>query len=174
MLNRMALIFVMLGVMCWGMLGWGQVQPRGSEATFDLVTWNIENFPMQGQATVDSVRMIILALQVDMIAVQEIADTTAFRNLVNSLDEWEGVYSADEYSPGEYQKTGILYRTDQITLMNVGQLFLNEWYAFPRPPLMARVVWQRGTQQFDFHLIVVHLKAGGGAEDLDRRREACQ
>jgi len=150
------------------------VQPRGSEDTFDLVAWNIENFPLRDQATVDSVRMIILALQVDVVTVEEIADTTAFRNLVNALEGWEGVYSSDEYGPGSYQKTGILYRTDQITLSNVGIIFPNQPDPFPRPPLMAHVDFHRGNQHFDFYLIVVHLKAGGGAEDLARRREACQ
>jgi len=163
--------FVLVSLASWSS---AQVQPRGSEDTFDLVAWNIENFPLQGQATVDSVRMIILALQVDLVTVEEIADTTAFHNLVNSLEDWAGVYSSDQYGPGNYQKTGILYRTDQITLSNVGIIFPNEPDPFPRPPLMAHVDFDRGNQHFDFHLIVVHLKAGGAAEDLARRREACQ
>ena len=163
--------FVLVSLASWSS---AQVQPRGSEDTFDLVAWNIENFPLRDQATVDSVRMIILALQVDVVTVEEIADTTAFRNLVNALEGWEGVYSSDEYGPGSYQKTGILYRTDQITLSNVGIIFPNQPDPFPRPPLMAHVDFHRGNQHFDFYLIVVHLKAGGGAEDLARRREACQ
>ena len=171
---RSKLMMLMAVCLCWCALSYAEVQPRGTEGTFDLVAWNVENFPQQGQATVDSVRMIILALQVDVVTMEEIADTTAFRNLVNSLEGWEGVYSSDEYGPGSYQKTGILYRTDQITLANVGVIFPNQFYPFPRPPLMAEVTFQHGSQSFDFHLIVVHLKAGGSTEDLDRRRQACQ
>jgi endonuclease/exonuclease/phosphatase family metal-dependent hydrolase len=159
--------------LCWCALSYAVVQPRGSEGTFDLVAWNVENFPRQGQATVDSIRMIVLALQVDLVTFEEIDDTTAFRSLVNSLEGWEGVYSSDEYGPGNYQKTAILCRIDQITLANVGVIFPNQTYAFPRPPLMAEVTFEHNSQYFTFHLIVVHLKAGGTSEDLDRRRQAC-
>jgi endonuclease/exonuclease/phosphatase family metal-dependent hydrolase len=174
-LTRNTMIMMMWCVLLFATaMSFGQVQPRGTEGTFDLVAWNIENFPQHGQTTVDTVRMIILGLQVDLITVEEIADTVAFRDLINSLDDWQGVYSADEYGPGDYQKTGILYRSDQVTLSNVGQIFTNEWYPFPRPPLMAQVTWQHGSRMFDFYLIVVHLKAGGGSENMDRRRQACQ
>jgi endonuclease/exonuclease/phosphatase family metal-dependent hydrolase len=172
-LKNKSLLYVAV-CLCWCGFLYAQVQPRGTEGTFDLVAWNVENFPRQEQATVDSIRMIILALSVDVVTMEEIADTTAFRNLVNSLEGWEGVYSSDEYSPGSYQKTGILYRTDQITLANVGVIFPNQTYPFPRPPLMAEVSFQHNAQYFDFHLIVVHLKAGESADDLNRRRQACQ
>ncbi len=160
---------MMLGLLGVVSMLWGDVTPRGTEGTFDLVTWNIEQFPKEGQATIDTVRNIILGLQVDVIAVQEITDTVAFRNLVNSLEDWEGVHADDN----SHLWTGILYRTDQVTVSNLEMLFPNQWYPFPRPPLMAWVEWEHGQQVFDFHLIVWHLKAMGGSENIDRRRQAC-
>jgi endonuclease/exonuclease/phosphatase family metal-dependent hydrolase len=171
-MRAIATAVLILCVGC-GVASWADVTPRGTELTFDVITWNVENFPQQGQITIDSVRMIILGLQVDLVAMQEITDTTAFRDLVNSMDEWDGIYSSDEYSPGSYQKTGILWRTDQVAVTNPQQLFPGLTYPFPRSPLLAEAVWQRGQQVFDFHIIVLHLKAGGTPDDLERRRQAC-
>jgi endonuclease/exonuclease/phosphatase family metal-dependent hydrolase len=149
------------------------VIPRGQEETLEIVTWNIENFPLAGETTVRAVRQIIESLNVDLFAVQEISDTAAFRQLLIDLEEYEGLYSADDY--GEwYQKSGVIYREGLITIEDVGQIFINDSYAFPRPPLEMTVVAQKDGKMFDFRLIVIHLKAGADSDDLRRRREAAE
>jgi len=50
----------------------------GTDSTFDVMTWNIEWFPKNGQITVDYVRQIIQALDVDLLALQEIDNKTYF------------------------------------------------------------------------------------------------
>ena len=44
----------------------------GTETTFEVMTWNIEHFPKNGQTTIQYVTDIIEALDVDIIAIQEV------------------------------------------------------------------------------------------------------
>ncbi|MFO7651634.1 MAG: endonuclease/exonuclease/phosphatase family protein [bacterium] len=150
----------------------GGVRARGTDTTFELTTWNIENFPKAGTATLAALRSIIPRLDIDLFAVQEIADTIAFRDLVASLAGYEGIYSADDYG-NFYQKTGVIYRRDLVTVGGVRQLF---WHndSVTRPPLSIQVATSVNGQVFDFELIVVHLKAGGSDADRAERRATCR
>ena len=150
----------------------GFITPQGKSSTLELVTWNIENFP-QFSSTVETVGRIIKALDVDLYAIQEITDTTAFRALLAELPEYDGFFSEDEYSWG-YLKTGIIYKRAVISVSQRRQLFEDDWYAFTRSPLETHVVAQRNGLRFDFVLIVMHLKAGGDTDDFNRRREAVE
>ena len=151
----------------------GFVQPQGAAGTFELATWNIENFPLKS-STVELVSKIIASLDIDLYAIQEIEDTTAFRDLLDRLPEYDGLFSWDEYYWGGYQKTGIIYKRSVVSVSQTRQLFEGDWDAFPRPPLEAHMVAARDGQRFDFVLIVMHLKAGDNGDDLSRRREAAQ
>jgi endonuclease/exonuclease/phosphatase family metal-dependent hydrolase len=150
-----------------------EVSKFGTENHFELATWNIENFPKEGEATVSALKNVIEQLDVDFIAVQEISNVADFRALLSQLPEWNGGYSSDVYSSGSYQKTGYLYKRSMISISDVHNIFNNDPYAFPRPPLMlfAAIKDKSGTP-FDFNLIILHLKAMGGAENEARRRAA--
>lgn len=148
------------------------VQPQGTAETLEVATWNIQNFPLQS-STVELVTKTIAALDIDLYAIQEISDTTAFGDLLSRLPGYDGFFSSDSYSWG-YLKTGVIYRRSIISVSQIEQLFEDDWYAFTRPPLEAHVVAERDGHRFDFVLIVVHLKAGGDEEDVDRRRQAAQ
>ncbi len=145
------------------------VNPRGTEDTFEIATWNIEWFPLQGQGTIDTLAILIQDLQLDVIAFEEISDTTAFRNLLSLLPGWDGFFSPDITSPSSYQKTGIIYRTDQVSLLSWEPIFWNESNAFPRPPIRATLEAHLPTGTFSFYLIVMHLKAYDDSESRARR-----
>lgn len=151
------------------------VQKVGQQSTFELATWNIEWFPKSGENTISYVKTIIQNLDVDLIAVEEIASVSSFNALVDSLHGWKGVLSNDAYSNGSYQKTGIMYKSSFISLSNVKNLFTQDGYAFPRPPLSAKVTIKdiRGVK-YDFTIIVLHLKAFSGESNEARRRSACE
>lgn len=148
------------------------VQPQGTLGTFELATWNIEYFP-QTNSTVELVGNIIGALDIDLYAIQEINDTTAFRDLLNQLPDYDGLFSQDSYSWG-YLKTGVIYKRSIVSVSQIRQLFEDDWYAFTRPPLEVHIVAEKDGRRFDFVLIVMHLKAGNDEDDLDRRRQAAQ
>ncbi|NOX37818.1 MAG: hypothetical protein GXO78_09815 [Calditrichaeota bacterium] len=145
----------------------------GSDQTFEIATWNIQNFPKAGENTLKLLAEIIQSLNIDVYAVQEIQDTVAFRQLLQRLPDYEGIYSADTYSSW-YQKTGVIYKKQLVTLADKKQLYWNDRFSFPRPPLQVYVTADFGTVDFDFYLIVLHLKAFSGAENEDRRRSAVQ
>ena len=147
----------------------------GDSTRFEIGTWNIEWFPKEGNTTVSDVKTIIQNLDIDMFAVEEISNVSAFNRLLDSLPGWDGKLSGDTYSNGTYQKTGILYKTAFISLSNVHNIFTDDYYAFPRPPLTAYVeIRDTRGEPFNFNLIVLHLKAKSGDENEARRRSACE
>ncbi len=150
------------------------VNPRGTEETFEIATWNIEWFPLQGQSTIDTLAILIEDLQIDVIAFQEISDTSAFRDLLSQLPGWDGFYSPDITSPNSYQKTGIVYRTDQVSVLSWEPLFWNDGYEFPRPPIRVTIEADLPTGTFNFYVIVLHLKAFDDPESRARRMAAME
>jgi endonuclease/exonuclease/phosphatase family metal-dependent hydrolase len=61
----------------------------GTEETLDVITWNIEWFPKNGGTTTGYVKEIIEGLAADVYAIQEIDDTTAFKTMVNLMEDYE-------------------------------------------------------------------------------------
>jgi endonuclease/exonuclease/phosphatase family metal-dependent hydrolase len=140
----------------------------GSDTTLEIATWNIENFPATS-GTPSVVADIIASLAIDIIVVQEIANEGAWSELTTRLSgTHDAVLSAHQYSPGEYQKLGVIYRRDLVTPGEMTLLFPSDGYEFPRPPLMLPVTVDGNT----IELVGVHLKAGVETEDADRRRLA--
>ncbi len=148
------------------------VNKYGTDTTFDIATWNIEHFPLQGSTTINYVIKIIKNMDIDLIGLQEMDDAGAFNRLLDSLPEYNGVLSNQ---PTNSLKLGIIYKKDIISISNVTQIFTNDSYAFPRPPFTAYVqVKKENNIVFDFTLFVLHLKAFGGIENEARRRNACE
>ncbi len=151
------------------------VKKVGLSNRFEIATWNIENFPKANTQTVTDVAQIIKDLDLDLYGVEEIASIRSFDEMLKKLPGWQGVLSNDTYSNGSYQKTGILYKTGFISVSHVQNIFTDDHYAFPRPPLEAFVtVKDLDGIKFDFNLIVLHLKAKGGSSNEARRKSACQ
>lgn len=147
--------------------------PIGKQEYLEMATWNIEWFPKSGSKTINNVKNIIRHAAIDLYAVQEIASISAFNTLLDSLPGWSGVLSSDTYSSGSYQKTGIIYNSNLISISSVKNIFEHDNYPFPRPPLYAYVEIRDMTGvKYDFNLIVLHLKAFGDSQSENRRREA--
>ena len=105
----------------------------GTEATFEVVTWNIEWFPKEGQTTVDYVSQIIEALDVDLIAMQELDDTDMFDQMMESLVDHVGYYESLWFAGLAY-----IYRPDAIVINDIYEIYTTEeyWNAFPRSPMV--------------------------------------
>jgi endonuclease/exonuclease/phosphatase family metal-dependent hydrolase len=110
-------------------------------------------------------------MDLDIYAIQEIADTTAFRSLLAGLPGYDGLYSEDAYAGGDYQKTAVVYRRGTVSVSHVRQLF---WGEVVRPLLEMDAVAAHNGRTFDFRLMVMHLKAGGSGGDREQRLEACR
>jgi endonuclease/exonuclease/phosphatase family metal-dependent hydrolase len=143
----------------------------GSAARLDLGTWNIVNFPVAGDTTVDLVARILFDLQVDLIAVQEITDLRDFAVMLSLLPGYSGRVSSDSYG---FQRPGVVYRTGMFEISDVQLLFDSDNTSFPRAPFQFDVdaVDPQGSAHYQFTMIVVHLKAGSTSADEDARRSA--
>ncbi|MEM7110347.1 MAG: DUF5689 domain-containing protein, partial [Bacteroidota bacterium] len=96
--------------------------------TFDIVTWNIEwfgdenNSPASGSPDSDliqkdSVKTVLLGLEADVIAVQEITDTALFSQLVSEIPGYDFFLSdfvSRPNDPGEKQRVGFIYNTNTV------------------------------------------------------------
>jgi endonuclease/exonuclease/phosphatase family metal-dependent hydrolase len=143
------------------------VPPIGTPGALDIATWNIENFP-RNAATPALVADLIASLDLDVVAVQEIEDLSAWEELLARLPDHDGVISTHTYSNGTFQKVGFIYRSAVVTVGEPARLFDNMGYEFPRPPLSVAVT----AGSVDFELITLHLKAGRDFEDRERRDAA--
>ncbi len=142
----------------------------GAEATLEIASWNIENFPASADIVSD-VADIVASLDVDLLAVQEIADEPSFIELDDRLTDFSSVLSTHQYGTGEYQKLAVLYRDSELEVIEHELLFEQDGYLFPRPPLAIH--FRRKTSGQKFWLVNVHLKAGWGTENRERRNGAC-
>ena len=137
-----------------------------------IATWNLEFFP-RDPTTIERVATLIEAERLDMIAVQEISDPAPFFELAGRLRTHDAVVAQE--GPA-FLRVGLLVRRDRLEATAVDTLFLDDPNAFPRPVLSAalRVRPESGVPSFDFRVLVVHLKAGIGADDQARRGSALQ
>ena len=149
------------------------MEPFGTTPTIDVVTWNIETFPKNGETTIETVRQMVEAMDVDLIGLQEISDRGAFETLVDQLPGWEGHTDSAWYAGLAW-----LYRTDRVEVVRQYEIYTTEeyWSAFPRSPQVMKFR-SSGT---DIVVINNHLKccgdgvfdAGNAGDEETRRAEA--
>ena len=136
--------------------------PVLSENELTVVTWNIEQFPMVDNVTVDLVEEIIENLNADIIAVQEIsgsAGRSAFNTLVSRLEGYSGEY----FNVDNGLELGYIYKTSEITSFSeLSIIYASENSAFPREPVLATATHKNG---LEVHLINLHLKCCSDGED---------
>lgn len=132
----------------------------GTDSTFEAITWNIEWFPKNGQTTVDYVHEIILDLDADLLALQEIDDKTYLDQLLEGLDGWDGYYVESEYSNLAY-----IYKADELQVHDIYEIYTTEeyWRPFPRAPMVMEMSFMNE----EYVLINNHFKCcGDGYLDL--------
>ncbi|GAB5526500.1 MAG: hypothetical protein Roseis2KO_43720 [Roseivirga sp.] len=167
--------------------------------TFDIATWNIEwfgdesNFPASDATQRDSVKAIIEALNLDVLAVQEIADSALFRQLVDSLPGYDFQLSdavSRPNDPGVKQQVGFIYNTatvsptefrpllsaihplynggDDSALINYPETDRSRFYASGRLPyLMVADVTIDGVTE-TLHMVALHARANSGSDAQGR------
>jgi len=145
----------------------------GTDETFDIVTWNIENFPKHNPETSDLLKTLLPALRADCIAIQEVSNVSAMYALVSNMPG----YSYRISGSGDTQ-TAIIYNSTTVQIDSAAAIFGGLSNPFPRPPLLLKIRWQNQS----LVLISLHLKAYGDniideSDTYDeevRRRYACQ
>ena len=79
----------------------------GTDTTLEIATWNLENFAKDNENTVAAVIKAVVAMDIDIIALQEISNPLEFQALVDGLEGWSG-FQATSHS---FINLGFLYKT---------------------------------------------------------------
>ena len=143
--------------------------PSFAENQLNVVTWNIERFPI-ASSTVIKVRSIIENLDADIIAVQEITDPDEFLALGALINGWNATYS----DVGGSIELGYFYKVDAFrSFGTLSELTIGSSYSFPREPVVVTATHASG---LEVTFINIHLKCCGefGSTDYDRRLEASE
>lgn len=133
----------------------------GTDNTLEIVTWNIENFPKNGQDTIDYVSDIIEALDADLLAIQEVSDISSFNQVLTNLSDYNGYLDSIWFAGLAY-----IYKPDVIEINDIYEIYTTSefWSYFPRSPMVM---------DFDYlgeRFIVInnHLKCcGDGFLNID-------
>jgi len=110
----------------------------GTEKSFEVATWNLQNFPRNNDITISSVARAIQSLDIDIIALQEIEGSNGFYSLVDSLDHYQGFRASSAYAG---MNLAFLYNPNSVTIDSVYEILENEWRALPRSPLVLKGAW---------------------------------
>ncbi|MBT3169594.1 MAG: hypothetical protein HN952_00030 [Candidatus Cloacimonetes bacterium] len=147
----------------------------GEEQTLEIMSWNIQKFP-KTEFTVDYVTKIILAIDADVIGLQEIQSEKDFTQLLYNLREknpqnnWCG-FRADT---NEWDMNlAYLYKSSKIIADSIYQIYADDskfHQPFPRKPLVLEFSYLGDK----FYIINNHLKAMPGEKNEHRREDACQ
>ncbi|MCK5823525.1 MAG: endonuclease/exonuclease/phosphatase family protein [Bacteroidales bacterium] len=135
----------------------------GTDSTFEVMTWNIEWFPKNGDITVNNVKNIIEALNVDVIAIQEVDDTIKFNQIADSLVDYTGYLKSSWFAGLAY-----LYNPDIIQINNIYEIYTSQpyWKIFPRSPMVMDMTFMNKR----IILINNHFKCcGDGILDIDNQ-----
>ena len=137
----------------------------GTDETFEVMTWNIEWFPKNNQITVDFVTQIIQALDIDILAIQEVDDTAIFNQMLNGLPEYTGYLESEWFAGLAY-----IYKTDVIEINDIYEIYTTSpyWSAFPRSPM----VMDMNFMGENYFLINNHFKCcGDGVLDFNNESD---
>ncbi len=155
-------------------IGGINVAAIGSNEELELVTWNVRNFPQSGPNSEQVVLSILNDMDADVIALQEVTSLSAFERLVACKPGYTGIISNHEYQSGNLPsiKPAFLIRDDRVRL-SAATLIFESTYDFPRPVLKASGTLLRDEAELAaLQLFNLHLKAGTGSEDRERREDA--
>lgn len=149
------------------------VDPIGSAATLEIVTWNIEYFPKTAE-TVERVAAVLKNLDADVYCIQEISDKNAFTSLVASLEGYAGSVS----SATTFLHLGVIYKTEFVTLTGMDDEPVDHSGFAARPPLRTDFQFSvPGKPAVPFTVLTLHLKCCGdgvigvGEDDEEFRRQ---
>jgi len=133
----------------------------GTDSTLEVMTWNIEQFPKEGQTTIEYVSNIITALNADVIALQEMSNQSEFNQVLSNLAGYSGFIAS-----GGYTNLAFIYNSATIEINQIYEIYTSSSYSgpFPRPPL----VFDFNYKNLNFIIINNHLKCcGNGIIDID-------
>jgi len=140
----------------------------GGEPTLDLLTWNLERFPLNGDTTASFISSILDTLNMDIMVFQEIGSELAFSKIIEGSSKWKNIFS-DE---GNYSLAAI-YNSENIFILQHKKILTTNSYSFAgRAPQFIELLWNGK------RIIIInnHFKANDNDsfEDEERRLKASE
>ncbi len=167
---------LLYSLLFFGVVSYGQnldIPSFGTDSTFEIITWNIEWFPKNGQTTINYVSEIIQDLDVDIIAMQELDDTVVFKQMMANLDNFEGYFKSSWFAGLAY-----IYNPNEVVIDSIYEIYTTEpyWRPFPRSPMVMELSFM----DEDYVIINNHFKCCGDEvmdttdlwDEETRRRDA--
>jgi len=162
-----AALFLLLGLTLALPLHAQLVDQRGSDTTFDIACWNIEQFPKADQ-TVNVVSLMVRDMELDLIGCEEITDPTALQQVASNAGGYAAITGNDYYG----LRAGVIYNTHKVDVGDSYEIYQGDSYAFPRAPFVVPVTMYEADDTLSFSFMVIHLKAGRNDSDSRARRAA--
>lgn len=154
-----------------------QIPPQGEALTFDVATWNIENFGTgSGGATQRAnVAEVIREADIDLWALQEIVDVNDFNALLQELenDGYRGILGP--FPGGGGQRLAYIYNESVVTVLATQTILSGNEFEFAgRLPflLLARV--DVNGQSQSLRVINIHAKCCSDTSSYNRRLAAAE
>lgn len=149
---------------------------KGTDNTFDVATWNIEwfgasNGPPNDELQIENVVKIMRAAEIDLWALQEIADPSDFSRIIDSLGVNYTGFLATQSSGS--QRIGFLFDNTVVRLLSQGHIlesFSDDFAS--RPPLQMQAEVTIGDSSRVVTFITVHMKAFSDQDSYGKRLAA--
>lgn len=150
--------------------------PPAAENHLRVATWNIRFFPEPSTDT-EHTGQILAALDADLIAVQEIADSDSLGAMLKAVNarlaqqartsprRYEHVLAESGGHGGQF--VGYIYDRNAVSISDVETVARLQMTPDLRPGLFARVTSLRGG--VDFQVIVMHTDSGTKDRDYQNR-----
>ena len=146
---------------------WAQIPKVGDAGKTELACWNIEWFgytqfgPTDETLQYNNVKNAIESADLDILALEEVSNTTTFTNLMSQLPQYG--YALASFS--QTQKTALLWKKSLFRRYQSGLILSNysSVFANGRLPLEVTLV-SDSLNHFDtLYCIVLHMKANTGS-----------
>jgi len=126
----------------------------GTDTTLEVITWNVEHFPKNGQTTINYVKHAIENIDADIYAFQEIDDTIMFKQLLSELPQYQYYFESSYYAGLAY-----IFKPDIIQINNIYEIYTTSpyWSPFPRSPKVLDITYANK----NYIVINNHLKCCG-------------
>ena len=135
----------------------------------EIVTWNCEFFPADWEKTILTLSELILDIDADIYAFQEIRYTGWFSKLMDVLPNYDFIIS----NQSSFMDQAIVYRKDMFHLIRQVEPFADNDYNFAgRPPLRGDFWYKCGTDSMQISIIDLHSKCCDSG--LQRRKFAAE
>jgi endonuclease/exonuclease/phosphatase family metal-dependent hydrolase len=142
----------------------------GTDQSLDIVTFNIETFPVNGYSSVISVASLLKTINADVYALQEIASESGFDQLVDLMPGYTGLFYLINNSDWNL---AYIFKTSEVSVYEsaIRLLFTSSLY-FPRPPFEVKIHHYPSNR--DIYIINNHLKCCSGSDNEASRRSASE